>query len=115
MLEKKLRKELIYFFLFTLASISSPVCAYVIPWMPQGESLPSWFQRSGAGMVVFALLAEARAISLFQLLNPTGFGSRELSAAKEIYDRHPASLNMLSFILIAVGTLIWGYGDIPFR
>lgn len=92
-----------------------PILALLIPWQPAGETLSSWFQRSGSAMVVFALLAEAKAIDIYNTLNPGGFVEKGFNEAKAAYANHPAKFSFSSFVLIALGTLIWGYGDIPFR
>ena len=66
-------------------------------------------------MAVFGLLAEARAVNCFFILNPSGFASTGIVEAGEKYGKYPKRLNLISFLIIAIGTFIWGYGDIPFK
>jgi len=107
--------EIRYFILFLLLSIVSPVLAFYTPWTPHGESLGVWMQRSGSVMVLFGLLAEARAINCFFILNPSGLVESNIDEAKIKYGSSPKLLNLIAFFIIALGTLIWGYGDIPFK
>ena len=110
-----MKHEIGYFIIFSLLSVLVPILSFLIPWIPEGETTGSWFQRSGAAMVVFALLAEARAVNCFFILNPSGLAECGISEADEKYSKYPKLLNIISFSLIAFGTLIWGYGDVPFK
>jgi hypothetical protein len=94
-----------------------PLLALITPvsWLPVKETLGTWIQRSGSCMAVFGLLAEARAVNCFFILHPRGLPSESINEAIKIYDKHPKRLNLISFLVIAMGTLIWGYGDIPFK
>ncbi|MDC9724326.1 MAG: hypothetical protein PSN44_00185 [Gammaproteobacteria bacterium] len=110
-----LRKESTYFYIFTALAVLVPFAAVFIPWMPEHETIATWFQRSGSAIVVFALLAESRAINVYNILNPVGFPETDFDNARKQYNKHPAMFQISSFILIAIGTLIWGYGDILFK
>ena len=100
------------FYIFTALSILTPIATYFIPLRPPDESLASWFQRSGAVMVVFALVAESNAISIFNILNPSGFVSEGFDEAEKQFKNRPVNFSKISFFIIAIGTLIWGYGDL---
>ncbi|RYV01532.1 hypothetical protein SOPP22_14205 [Shewanella sp. OPT22] len=110
-----IKKHSKLFYVFTVLSILMPILAITIPWIPQDETLATWFQRSGSAMIVFALLAEAKAIEVHNILNPSGFVGLGFDDAQSKYYKHPAMFNLSSFTLIALGTLIWGYGDIPLK
>ncbi|RTE67731.1 hypothetical protein EH243_01925 [Amphritea opalescens] len=107
-----LKKEIKYYAIFSVLAFISPLVALFIPYMPENESIFTWFQRSGSAMVVFGLLAEAKAINCFFILNPAGFAETGINEARAKYLKYPANLNIFSFLIIALGTLIWGYGDI---
>ena len=110
-----IQHEVKYFILFSILAILTPVLSIIIPWVPENETAHTWFQRSGSAMVVFGLLAESRAVNCFFILNPSGFAECGINEANEKFKKYPKSLNIISFIFIAFGTLIWGYGDIPFK
>jgi hypothetical protein len=112
-----LTKEVNYFTIFSVFALLTPFlsCFLAFFWLPTDDSIGTWFQRSGSIMAVFGLLAEARAVNCFFILNPSGFGSTSLDEAIEKYDKYPKTLNLVSFFIIAIGTFIWGYGDIPFK
>ena len=102
------------FLLFCGLSVATPFAFIFIPsFMPETETLESWFQRSGAMMVVFALLAESFAIGFEKHLFPkSGFGVKGAQAARVKYFKYPKIMNALAFVLIAIGTFIWGFGDL---
>lgn len=110
--EKEFSRERVRFFIFAIAAICAPIAALVIPLRPEGITLDNWFSRSGAAMVVLALLAEANAFKIFNIFNPSGMVSIGFNEFHQKYWTWPARLNKAAFILIAIGTLIWGYGDL---
>jgi len=114
--DQLITRELVYFVGFTVLAIASPIAAFFIPYIPEKETFITWFPRSGSVMVVFGLLAEARAINCFFILNPSGLlAMKGITEAREKYEKYPTVLNIISFAIVALGTLIWGYGDIPFK
>ncbi|KJZ09589.1 hypothetical protein TW85_21855 [Marinomonas sp. S3726] len=110
--EKRFKRERLRFSIFALLAIIAPVVALVIPIRPEEVSLDNWFARSGAAMVVLALLAESNAFKIFNLFNPSGMVEVGFDEFRRKYWGWPARLNKTAFILVAVGTLIWGYGDL---
>ncbi len=112
MYEVQFKKECIRFLIFTLLATLAPILALTIPWRPVDIELGNWFSRSGAAMVVLALLAEANAIKVFNIFNPSGFVETGFNEFHKEYFYWPSRLNKTAFTLIAIGTLIWGYGDL---
>jgi hypothetical protein len=111
----QLKKESKIFYVFIAIAIVCPILSLVIPWRPEGQSLAIWFQRSGAMVIVFALIAEARAINVYNIINPSGFvGVGHEEATEEFGKSKPAVFNSISFLVIVAGTFIWGYGDLFF-
>ena len=110
--KKPIKRDSLWFYFFTVIALVTPIVAYFCPLRPPSESLTVWFQRSGAAMVVFALVAESKAISIYNILNPSGFVTVGFDEVEKEFKNRPALFNKISFLIIAIGTLIWGYGDL---
>lgn len=52
-----LKKESTLFWLFILLAASSPLLAFLSPWVPDGDTRLIWTLRSGGIMAIFAMLA----------------------------------------------------------
>lgn len=65
-------------------------------------------------MAFWALLAEYRAIKAYQILHPSELVETNFEDARSHYKNDPVVFTSISFILIAAGMLISGYGDLPF-
>ncbi len=115
MYEPKILKERKLFLLFISLSIVPPLFSLFEFLMPATENFSTWFQRSGSIMVVFALLAEMRAYNMTMVLKPGVPVEPHFTKAKSKYSWQIQLSNISAFTLIAFGTLIWGYGDIPFK
>ena len=63
-------------------------------------------------MVVFALFAEMRAYQMFDVFKPSGLVSTTYGDTEAKYKPQVKVCNAVAFTLIAVGTIIWGYGDL---
>ena len=109
---KRVLKERKLFLIFISLSIIAPFLSLCLDCRPENETLGSWLQRSGSVMVVLALLAEMRAYQMLDVFKPSGFVGETYSEVQEKYLPQVKLFNFLAFILIAVGTLIWGYGDL---
>lgn len=95
-----------------LASVTIPAALVFLPLRPDGEALNSWIQRSGAVMVVLALLTEFSAISLNQLLNPSFYPEKGIAEARNRYKKFPVWMSVIVIVVSGSGTLINSYGDI---
>lgn len=93
-----------------------PVLASIIPF-PQAVGLDraGWFSRSGALTTVFAILAEGVLIRAKLSITPVGFGWVGLQEQRDKFIPKFNGPEWLIFTLTVIGTLIWGYGDIPFN
>ena len=79
-----------------------------------------FFQRSGAVLCFFAILAEFRINRVKEKITITDSDFRHLKNLDLIHlnfhdTNYCKGLQMLAHICLGLGTLIWGYGDIPFR
>ncbi len=110
--EVRFLKERRLFYIFTLLTITAPFLSLIETLRPNSEEFHTWFQRSGSAMVVLALLAETHAYQMFDAFKPTGFVSNTYSSTKEKYYHQVKWYNLIAFVLLTFGTIIWGYGDL---
>jgi len=59
-----------------------------------------------------ALLAEGKAVELFQLFKPVGFVDEGFNDFHNKFYKKAISLNETAFSIMATGTLVWGFGDL---
>lgn len=110
--EIRFKRELLWFCFFSLCAIAIPLVSLLVPFRPDGIALDNWFSRSGAAMIVFALIAESNAFKIFTIFNPRRMVGDGFNDFRTKYHKWPNILNKTAFLLIAFGTFIWGYGDI---
>jgi len=110
--EKPIKKHRLLFLLFSILALLTPIIAITVPLLPAEESLSKWFQRSGSFVVILALIAESNAIAIYNILNPSGFVSTSFEEINNQYGSLPSKYTKISLLLIALGTFIWGYGDL---
>ena len=92
-----------------------PICTLIISWQPEGESLATWFQRSGSILVVITVFCEFKLLKISSLVDP---GETVVTYGNNVSDSHKKLYRFLSSLVLflaIIGTLIWGYGDIPLR
>lgn len=106
--------SLSWLLIFLAAAI--PLLALILPF-PQAAGLDraGWFSRSGALTTVFAILAEGVLIRAKLSITPVGFGWVGLQEQRDRFIPKFNAPEWLIFTLTVIGTLIWGYGDIPFN
>lgn len=97
-----------------LVSVALPIAAYYGLLRPDIENYASWFQRSGALMVFFAVWAEFRLQSISGLVDPNGYVLADFRAF-EPYKQWWSKFRIFGLLLALAGTFIWGYGDLLFR
>lgn len=97
-------------------AILAPIVSLVAPHPTLRDvDLGSWFSRSGAITTVFALLAEAVAVRAKLSITPPGFGWNGLNEQRQKFIPKFNKADFVVFVLVVTGTLIWAYGDIPFK
>ena len=79
---------------------------------PQAEPLGQWFARSGAMMTVIAVFAQFRAANIATMIQGRAFGESWEFYHK--YKHRQAVAAVLSLVLVVLGTIVWGYGDLLF-
>ncbi|WP_110812368.1 MULTISPECIES: hypothetical protein [unclassified Pseudomonas] len=96
-----------------LIALAVPALSFLEAARPSGESLGVWFQRSGAITTVFSMFAAATNKVLVDRLHVPGtWGDDDGLAVLEGFKVRLAVANKLSFGLIVIGTVVWGYGDV---
>ena len=100
---------------FLLVAFAIIPAAYSL-YLDVNGSNESWFQRSGSLMVLFAVLLQLNLLKYSEVEESSGvfiegkpaMKSRPLPPLKK-------AMQLLAFILAALGTFIWGYGDLLFK
>jgi len=108
----KVLKERTLFILFAVLAILTPLLSCIDALRPEGQPFPIWFQRSGSAMVVFALLSEMRAFQMLGVFKPVGFVGDTYAQVQHEFKGQAQAFNVVAFVLIAIATVIWGYGDL---
>jgi len=99
-----------------ILTIAIPIIALCAPdLMPEKETIGSWFQRSGSIVVALAVWIEIKNESISGYIHPTGLVSSEYGEFKKKYGSCFNSIKLIGFSFAILGTIIWGYGDIPFN
>lgn len=105
-----IRRNLGFCYLFLFIATLAPVLS--LNFVPSSESIETWFQRSGAVIVVFGLFAELKASKIRQLsctdTKPFLYDSIYL---KRKYSSLALLTDTFCAIAIVAGTIVWGYGD----
>ncbi len=110
--EKPIKRHRLIFLLFTILAFLTPIIVVIVPWLPSEVDLPQWFQRSGSLVIVLAIVAESSAIAIYNILNPSGLVSTSFEEVNNQYGSLPNKYTKIALLLIGLGTLIWGYGDL---
>ena len=84
-------------------------------FMLQDKDPYYWFQRSGALMVLLSAWVEYKLSQISGDINqpPSGY-SAEIKYAEKYGDRY-RNIQYVALGSLIAGTVIWGYGDIPFK
>jgi hypothetical protein len=97
-------------------AVLAPILSVFLPY-PHAQDLDrgGWFGRSGAVTTVFAILAEGVLIRAKLSITPVGFGWEGLQEQRDRFIPKFNNPEWIIFSLTIVGTLIWAYGDLPFK
>ena len=82
---------------------------------PEQESAGIWFQRCGSIVVLLGSLAEYYSFKMHNVFSPEHIANEPLFNTKLKYCLQAKFLMAMSALFIAIGTLIWGYGDLFFK
>ncbi|MCH4813428.1 hypothetical protein [Vreelandella neptunia] len=109
--EARIRRETTKWLALVLIGLVSPIALSFLRMETQDPAL--WFQRSGSIMVVLALLAELRVVIIDRLIIARDHSF--LYCHMYIENKYQAKLRVINYVtyfVVAVGTLVWGFGDV---
>jgi hypothetical protein len=113
--EKRIRCEICWAFVLCLCAVIPPLVSLPGSFRlqaVQADTPGQWFERSGAVMTVFAVFAQFKAGSIATMIAGGTFA--ESWEAYHKYKRYQAAVAVLSLVLVGIGTVVWGYGDLLF-
>ena len=113
--ERRVRRAIFWAFVLCLCAVIPPLLSLpggFRPQMGQADTPGQWFERSGAVMTAFAVFAQFKAGGIAAMIAGGTFG--ESWEAYHKYKRSQAAVTVLSLVLVVIGTVIWGYGDLIF-
>jgi hypothetical protein len=110
--EKRIKRAFVQVLFLCLCAVVPPFFSLTGIFRPQGEPLGGWFQRSSVVMTAFAVFAEFKAAGIATMIAGGPFA--ESWKAYHKYNRLRATVAVLSLVLVVIGTVIWGYGDLLF-
>jgi hypothetical protein len=111
--EKRVRRALLQALILCLCALLPPLFSLTGIFRPEDEPLGQWFQRSGAVMIAFAVLAQFKAAGIATTMIAGGTFAETWEAYHK-YGRFQVLAAWLSLVLVVIGTLIWAYGDLLF-
>lgn len=112
--EKEVRLSIFLWIGCILSALIIP--AAVIFFFAQPTSQPQWVQRGGTIVLVFAILAEIKAQAVRR--NIFIVSSNRLYCELHIEEKYKKLMPYVqysTYLLIAIGTLITGYGDLIYQ
>lgn len=112
--EISIRRETAKLLILIVASVASPFFVYLL--RPESQEAAQWFQRSGAIMVVLALLAELRVVTIDRLIVARDHSFLYCHMyIEQKYRTKLTFVNYASYLVVAIGTAIWGFGDLLYE
>jgi hypothetical protein len=114
--DKDLQRSMNFAWWLIAFAILAPILSLLAPHpnFPDVD-LGGWFSRSGAITTVFALLAEAVLVRAKLSITPPGFGWKGLNEQRQKFIPKFDKTDVVIILLVIVGTLVWAYGDLPFK
>ncbi len=110
-------KRKLFFSLFLLIlAILVPVLNLCSPaWAPLTETNASWFQRSGSAVVIIAAFAEYLLFKTYDYISPSEAALFVPFDTPKWYKKIYNIASGVAHIVLIVGTVIWGYGDVIYE
>lgn len=106
-----INRELFMWFAFISLAFMTPIIMHF--FKPPTEYAGVWLQRSGSIIVVFALLAEIKSNSIENMAISKSHTFLYCNMyLKSRYENKIKFITYFTYSIVAVGTIVWGYGDI---
>lgn len=105
-------------FIYSVTSVliyAIPIYTALYTPFIESEMQGAWFQRSGSLMVIIGAFIEYKLFSIRAHFNIVGTVWDRSFETPESYNTWYNIISYATLSTIVVGTLIWGYGDIPFE
>jgi hypothetical protein len=106
----KLRAELCFIVFLCVSAIAVEFLCFCPSLRPDSESLPSWFQRSGAITSIFAAFAQYRISGFLESIRGGTFA--ESWSLYRLFQSHHYVLSWVIAVITIWGAFVWGYGDL---
>ena len=113
-LDQDIRSAICKSLLFSCAGLLSIIACLCIDMHLPNANINYWFQRSGSVAVLLSALAEYQLLKVNPDIN---YAKSAYAAETEYKEQYGVIFDFALYLatgIFAVGTLIWGYGDIPF-
>lgn len=108
--ENSLLRLLIFLTVFLLLSLIISAYAALLPPLFSSEEQGTWFQRSGALVVIISVWIQ------FKLQDVYTYFDRDAYCVpftmSSFTERYYSAINSLNLLFAIAGTVIWGYGDL---
>lgn len=101
--------------ILVVLAIAAPFIALTGWLKPVDDTEAIWFQRSGAVTTVFSLLTGAGISSILNRLCPRGITDLNIEVVRVGFQIRFERIETTSLVATAIGTVIWGYGDILWK
>ena len=111
-MRRKLLTELVFIVLLGVFAVLAAVLAGLGVWKPITESSAIWFQRSGAIVTVFCVVAQLRINGFLERIR--GHANAESFVLFRAFEKHQSTVSWFVGVVAVLGAVIWGYGDLLF-
>ena len=115
--EWHVEKRIFTAIIFLSIAVLTPILAAQGYLLPKSSSVPSWFQRSGAIIVLLGAIVEISIYRLPDYIYGDGNHPDYPPAFDDggIHEKFYHFIKVLGIIVVVLGTIICGYGDLILR
>jgi len=114
-IDRKIRDTFSYCMPVFGMALVFPIISLAIDIFGKGANPLYWFQRSGAVAVFLAAWGEYKLYQINIIINPSPSGWASEPKWRNKYGSKYKYFSYTALGLVIVGTLVWGYGDLPFK
>lgn len=114
-IHKRIRRSLWVSFPLLTLSVLFLAVSFICDFKYQGDDPAYWFQRGGSIAVLLAAISEYMLLCVDSEINYPESGYVGEDKWKKKYGTLHKSANIFALMVAVIGTIVWGYGDIPFK